>query len=167
MKFILLSETPPDDYILKVPVMVEVVSDYIHTITPVTREIDHLSIPLTEIKFQGRDLSDSAQVKIITRSNPEGYITYLKIKPAIELNSKRSGMQGLGVQKIPVSVRVLGMSSKDSIMVSFSPEKGTVEPGTVFVHSNRPAVVNFRSEGLGYSTLSASSLFNEIGRAHV
>ncbi len=160
MKFILLPESPTGDFNLKVPVLIEIVSDYIRTINPVTKEINHLSIPLTEIKFQGKDLTDSAQIKIITRSNPEGYETFLKVKPAVELDSRRSTLQGLGVQKIPISIKLLGSTINDSVKVTFNAEKGTVEPVSVYVHYNQPKVVNLRSEGLGHTTLTASSIFN-------
>lgn len=162
MKFFLLPESYSDigAGTLKMPVMIEVVSDDIRTIVPVSKEIDHLSIPLTEIKFEGIGLSDSAQVKIITKSNPGGYETYLKVKPAIALESKRSSFQGLGIQEIPVSIRMLGSSAKDSVKVSLNAGKGTVHPGSVYLHSDKPTIVNLRSEGLGYATLSVSSVLN-------
>jgi phage shock protein PspC (stress-responsive transcriptional regulator) len=160
IKFILLPESPTNEYKLNVPVLIEVVSDFISYIEPVTKEINHLSIPLTEVRFRAQDLADSAQVKIITQSNPQGYKTFLKVKPAIELTTNRVNLQGLGVQKIPVTLKILGTTAKDSIFVTFNPEKGTVDPQSVFVHSNRPTVVNLRSEGLGKTTLSASSVFN-------
>jgi uncharacterized membrane protein YeaQ/YmgE (transglycosylase-associated protein family) len=160
MKFFLFPESGSFTTSLKIPVLIEVVSNDIRTIDPASKEIDHMSIPLTEIKFRGTDLSDSAQVKIITKSNPLGYETFLKVRPAIELDSKRQVLQGLGIQSIPISLKVLGSSMKDSVKVSFNIGKGTVEPETVFVPYDRPTVVNLRSEGIGATTLSVSSGLN-------
>ncbi len=160
VKFFLFPESRSMNDNLKIPVLIQIVSNDIRTIDPVSKEIDHLSIPLTEIRFQGSHLSDSAQVKIITKSNPEGYETYLKVRPAVELDSKRSILQGLGVQSIPVSLKILGSSMKDSVKVSFTVGKGTIEPNPVFVYYDRPSVVNLRSEGLGSTVLTTSSVFN-------
>ena len=169
MKFFLFPESTPSSYTLKIPVLIEVVSNDIRTIDPVSEEIDHLSIPLTEIRFEGSDLSDSAQIKIITKSNPEGYETFLRVRPAIELDSKRRTIQGFGVQTIPVSVRVVGSSLIDSVKVTFNPGKGTVEPGASYVRYDRPSVVNLRSEGIGSITLNTSSIFgsNELNFDYV
>ncbi len=161
MKFFLFPESTPSSYTLKIPVLIEVVSNDIRTIDPVSEEIDHLSIPLTEIRFEGSDLSDSAQIKIITKSNPEGYETFLRVRPAIKSYSKRRTIQGFGVQTIPVSVRVVGSSLIDSVKVTFNPGKGTVEPGASYVRYDRPSVVNLRSEGIGSITLNTSSIFGQ------
>ncbi len=160
MKFFLFPESASADNTLKIHVPIEIVSNDIRTIDPASEEIDHFSIPLTEIKLQGNDLSDSAQVKIITKSNPEGYETYVNVRPAIELESKRTALQGFGVQKIPISVKVLGSSMKDSVKVSFNAGKGTVIPGAVYVRYDSPKVVSLRSEGIGMTSLTTSSAYN-------
>ena len=164
MKFFLISESPSGNEQLTEPVLIEIVSDDIDAIDPVSREIDHVSIPLTEIALQGPDLSDSAQVKIITKSNPKGYETFIKVEPAIEMKSSRRSFQGLGVQKIPISVRVMGSSARDSVKVSFNVEQGTVIPNAVYVHYQSPSIVELRSEGLGTAKLTTSAIFtsNEL-----
>lgn len=164
IKFFLISESPSVNANLTKPVLIEIVSNDIDTINPDLKEIDHVSIPLTQIELKDPDLSDSAQVKIITKSNPQGYEIFIKVDPAIELKSTRKSLQGLGVQKIPISVRVFGSSLMDSVKVSFNVEKGTVIPNSLYVHYQRPSIVELRSEGLGKAILATSATFasNEV-----
>lgn len=161
MKFFLVPEPGSSQSDLNIPVEIEVVSDDIHTINPSAKSIDHVNFPMTKISLQGERLADSAQVKIITKSNPDGYGTYIKVRPAIEITSTRTRFQGLGVQKIPITLQVVGASpSDDSVRVSFSPEKGTVQPASVYVHYGVPALVYLRSEGLGTARLTTLSAFS-------
>ena len=164
MKFFLISESPSVEDQLTQPVLIEIVSSDIDAINPDSKEIDHVSIPLTEIELKDPDLSDSAQVKIITKSNPEGYETFVKVEPAIEIKSTRRRFQGLGVQKIPISVRVMGSSLRDSVKVSFTVEKGAVIPNNTYVHFQSPSIVHLRSEGLGKAKLTTAAIFtsNEL-----
>ena len=160
MKFFLIAESQSGNERLAKPVLLEIVSNDIEAINPNSKELDHVSIPLTEITLQGSDLSDSAQVKIITRSNPAGYETYVKIEPAIEIASRRRRLQGLGVQKIPINIRVIGASSRDSVKVNFNVAQGTVIPNSIYVHYQSPSTVELRSEGLGSATLTTTASFD-------
>lgn len=163
MKFFLLCDASLGNYALSEPVLIEVVSNDIGSIKPESKEIDHISLPSTDLELQDPELSDSAQVKIITRSNPEGYETYLPVDPVLLIDSTRTTLQGLGVQKIPISIRVIGSSLQDSVEVSFNVDKGAIEPNAIYVQYNRPSTVYLRSEGLGHATLTASSVLRSNG----
>jgi uncharacterized membrane protein YeaQ/YmgE (transglycosylase-associated protein family) len=115
---------------------------------------------LTEIALQGYDLSDSARVKIITKSNPAGYETYIEVAPAIQMKSVRRRLQGLGVQKIPISVQVIGSAARDSVKVNFNVEQGTVIPNALYVSYQSPSIIELRSEGLGLARLTTSASFS-------
>ena len=159
-KFFLFSESNADINTLTKPVLIELVSNDIKTINPVSKEIDHINIPLTEVRLVDDNVSDSAQVKIITKSNPAGYETFIPVTPIIELLSVREDFQGLGVQEVPISVRILGSSAVDSIRVNINVEKGTAQPNSFYVRPEFPAKFNLRSEGLGTVMLTASSHLN-------
>jgi hypothetical protein len=154
--FLLISESgnndPPGE-----PVSIEVLSNEVSSIKPESFKIDHLSIPSSRVELIADQVNDSASVKVITASNPNGYITYIKVEPAFAIFSDQNTLQGFGIQEIPVTARFVGSNSSDSLQVNFSSQKGTVTSNSVYVHYNRPATVYLRSEGIGNSKLSATS----------
>lgn len=154
--FFLMSESGSNDSPIQ-PVGVEVVSNDASSVTPGSIKIDHLSIPSVFVDLVVDKVNDSAAVRVITVSHPEGYVTYLKVKPTLEISSNSTSLQGLGIQDIPVNVRFVGSNSSDSVKVSFSTQKGTVTPNDVYLSYNNPATVYLRSDGLGNSILSATS----------
>ena len=154
--FLLMSESgnndPPGE-----PVSIEVLSNEVSSIKPESFKIDHLSIPSARVELIADQVNDSASVKVITASNPNGYITYLKVEPALEIFTDQTTLRGFGIQQVPVTARFVGSNSSDSAQVSFSSQKGSVTPNSVYVHYNKPATVYLRSEGIGNSKLSATS----------
>jgi hypothetical protein len=139
------------------PVYIEVVSNDVTVIHPNHLQIPHLNLPSSRIKLMADQLNDSAEIKVITTSNPDGYIAYLKVKPTLEIFTNRSELQGYGIQKIPVEVRFLGSSSSDSVKVDFSVAKGSVKPNSIYVSYNKPSTIYLTSEGTGDAVLSAAT----------
>src|SRR5437762_7871259 len=76
--FLLMSESGNDDPPGE-PVSIEVLSNEVSSIKPESFKIDHLSIPSARVELIADQVNDSASVKVITASNPNGYITYLKV----------------------------------------------------------------------------------------
>jgi presenilin-like A22 family membrane protease len=66
-------------------------------------------------------------------------------------------MEGLGIQKIPVSIRFIVSNSSDSVKVNVSTTKGMIKPDPLYVSYNKPAIFYLRSEGLGDIVISAAS----------
>ncbi|MFN8257117.1 MAG: hypothetical protein U0W24_15585 [Bacteroidales bacterium] len=166
IKFFLFSTSGNNVDKLNQPIPIEIVSDDLSTIQPNKEEIDHLSIPLTEIKLTGSNLSDSAKIKILTRSNPVGYETFIKIKPTIVIESGRSSMQGLGIQKIPLTVKIVGSSRNDSVLVNLQ-GKGNFSPNQLYVKYNMPSTVYLRSENIGNVTIQAESSQIKTGKLNL
>jgi hypothetical protein len=137
------------------PINIEVVSNDITLIRPEHLQISHLNMPSSNVELITELVSDSASVRVITASNPEGYTTYLKVKPILEILTNRTTLQGYGIQKIPVEVRLRGSNSADSVKVNFTVGKGTVNPNFVNVTYNSPSTIYLSSEGIGDTKLSA------------
>src|ERR1051326_2291955 len=115
--FLLMSESgnndPPGE-----PVSIEVLSNEVSSIKPESFKIDHVSIPSARVELIADQVNDSASVKVITASNPNGYITYLKVEPVLEIFSAQTTLQGFGIQQVPVTARFVGSNSSDSAQVS-------------------------------------------------
>ncbi len=154
--FLLVSESGSNDPPAQ-PVSIEVLSNVVSSIKPESFKIDHVSIPSAWVDLATERVNDSAAVKVITASNPNGYITYLKVTPSLVISTNQTKLQGLGIEQIPVNVMFVGSSSADSVKVNFSTQKGTVTPNSVYVKYNSPSTVYLRSDGIGSSKLSATS----------
>ena len=155
--FFLLRESGNNNVPISEPVNIEVVSNDVTSISPGHLKISHLNMPSSNVELITDQVSDSASVRVITTSNPEGYTTFLKVKPTLEIFTNRTRLQGYGIQKIPVQVRFIGSNSPDSVTVNFTVGKGTVTPNSVTMSYNSPSTIYLTSEGTGDTQLSASS----------
>ncbi len=140
---------------LEDPVYVEIVSSEIQDITPKKLEINHLSLPSSEITMTEKDGVDSLQLKIITQSNLEGYETFVPIEPTINVSAQETKIMGLGFEKTRLDVNVVGSSSSKPIEVSFP--NGKVTPSKIIVSTTKTASVELRSgNSLGAFSIEAS-----------
>ncbi|MGH2648360.1 MAG: GlsB/YeaQ/YmgE family stress response membrane protein [Ginsengibacter sp.] len=155
LEFLLVNESGSNDAAIE-PVNIEIVSNEA-TINPRSLEITHLSIPSSNVELVADHVTDSTAVKVITTSHPDGYATYLKVTPALEISTNQTTFQGFGIQEAPVTVKFIGSSSSDSVMVNFSTQKGTVTPNSIYVSYNNPQTIYLRSDGMGASKFSATS----------
>jgi hypothetical protein len=156
LNFLLLSQDQSAGDISN-PMQLELHSDVIDRIDPSRLQIGHLNLPSTSVLISASSVRDSVQIRIVTEANAEGYETYLKVEPALDLFTERKRLQGLGIQEIPIQVNWKGSSSTDSQVVNISSSQGTVTPTSVELTYNQPAIVHLRSEGLGNATITATS----------
>ena len=156
LNFLLLSQDQSAGDISN-PMQLELHSDNIKSIDPNQLEIGHLNLPSTSVNISASGVRDSVQIRIVTEANADGYETYLKLEPALNLFTERRRLQGLGIQQIPLQVNWKGSSSTESRIVNISSSQGTVTPTSVELSYNQPAIVYLRSEGLGNVSLTATS----------
>ena len=81
------------------PVNIIVTSDALGQIHPRPLKIDHLSFPPADLDLAGKGITDSVAIRIITASKPEGYQTFVKIRPVLDITTDRRTLQGYGIQK--------------------------------------------------------------------
>ena len=149
------------------PATVIITSTDLDSVSPRPLEIKHLNFPASDVDLLGDNLTDSVGIRVITSLNPQGYQTFLKIKPVLEISTNRLSLQGYGVQKIPVEVRLIGSNSGDSVRVDLSASKGTVSPDAVTLRYNTPQTVYLTSEGTGKTLISAKSSNLESNDLHL
>lgn len=156
LNFLLLSRDQASGNISN-PMPIELHSNQLDNIQPSQLQIGHLNLPSTNVTLVARDARDSVQIRIVTEGNTDGYETYLNVDPALHLFTERKQLQGLGIQKVPIQVNWKGSSSDETTVVNISSSKGTVTPASVELSYNRPAIVNLRSEGLGTTSITATT----------
>lgn len=166
LNFLLLSSSNTVDNISN-PVSIELHSNYLESITPDHLQISHLNLPSTSVDVVSQNAEDSVQVRIITKSNTDGYKAYLKVEPTLALFSNRSRIQGYGVQQVPLQVRWLGSTSRDSKQVTLSASKGSISPTTLQLKYNSPQTVYLRSEGTGQATITASTAGSQSNELNI
>ncbi|NVO20952.1 MAG: hypothetical protein HXX13_14725 [Bacteroidetes bacterium] len=122
----------------------------------VSVESRQIPISLTQVNWPpvyvdivSNDPVDSLTVKVLTINNPTGYQKKLPIEPAIILNSNRQTINGFGVQTIPLTVSLKGVSSGRQVQVSFESSYGSLSPASILLVNDQSQVVNLRSEGTG------------------
>jgi len=141
---------------LSEPAYIEVNSSEIDHISPEKLSVDHLSLPSSEIEMSEKNGSDSLKLKIITKNNLDGYDTFIKVEPTLNIRSEGKSIMGFGVEKVLIDVRMIGSSAEDSVEVSFSAESGTFTPDHINLKNNELKKVELRSGyNLGKVQISA------------
>jgi hypothetical protein len=157
LSFLLLSQDQSSGDISS-PMPIELHSDFLDNYQPSNQlQIGHLNLPSTNVDISARNVRDSVQIRIVTEANSDGYVTYLKVEPSLDLFTERKRLQGLGIQQIPIQLTWRGSSSDEPKIVNISSSKGAVTPNSVELSYNQPSVVYLRSEGIGNASLTAST----------
>ena len=89
---------------LEDPVYVEVKSSEVDDISPNSFEINHLSIPSSQIKLSQQNGMDSLQIKIVTKSKLEGYPAYVPIEPSLKITAQDTKIMGYGLEATQLQV---------------------------------------------------------------
>jgi hypothetical protein len=144
------------------PISLTLHSGSLVTLIPDSFELDRIN-SLIHIECTGKkQLSDSADVKIVTPIKKGGYQYYMSIEPYLELNMTKDTIMGLGIQEAILSVMFSGSESNDSIQVSVDATLGTVKPNIQYIKFNEIAKFNIRSENLGYAEVEVVSNFETL-----
>jgi hypothetical protein len=97
------------------------------------------------------------RVRIIPVFALEGIEAWVRVEPALVIETEPRRMQGLGVQTMSLTVSVRGITLTDSLPVTFDASKGSVEPHQLMIGPDGTGSVRLRSAGIGPVTIGASS----------
>jgi hypothetical protein len=109
---------------------------------------------LERIRVFAHAVLDSLRVFIVPAFDPRGVGVWLPIQPALAFDQVPSGIQGLGIEGATLVVGIRGAQPRDSMPVTLSVSRGSLETNRIFV-SDGGGVVKLRSAGLGPATVSA------------
>jgi hypothetical protein len=118
-------------------------------------EISNINWPPLDMKITALNPVDSMEVRILTISKPLGYPKNLAVEPAIILSSKRTSIQGFGLQTMPISVALIGISSYKPVSLTIQSSLGTINSSKLVLSDNTPEEVILRSERYGRIDLTA------------
>ncbi|MBK9357148.1 MAG: hypothetical protein IPN08_07150 [Bacteroidales bacterium] len=111
--------------------------------------ISEVNWPPREVSIKASDPIDSLEVRILTMSNPAGYLKNLRIEPAILISSVRKTIQGMGIQTLPLHVTLKGVSKFRPLHVGIETSLGTIDSANLMLTGGKPGKVILRSESLG------------------
>jgi hypothetical protein len=137
------------------------------SLAPRELAVNHTNLPLNDVTVLARDPADSLLVRIITAANVQGTSVWIRAIPALRIGLLPGSAQGLGLQRIPVTVSVLGTRRATPIAVKLSTDRGTLEPDTVLVGSGMITTVSWRTEGLGLANIQAHAIGADDGSGTV
>jgi len=155
LSFMLFSENGENEQKINTPFHLEINSTRLNT-DPQRLTINHVNLPSKDIKVFTRNAIDSVDIRIITGSEPQGYLYYLKVDPFLRLYSHISNIQGLGVEVAEFEVQFRGSSSSEAEVINIRSSTGEVEPSSFTLPYNKTQKVKVRSQGLEDIVLSAS-----------
>jgi hypothetical protein len=130
--------------------------------SPNPARLERIGVPATTIELRESRPLDAVDVLVVTENRPEGYPLRVPVRPALDLRVASDTVQAWGVEKLTLSLGVLGRGDVDSaevnLLVGRSPDSRTVT-----VASGAPAQVTVRSGSPGDAVVQASSA--ELGEA--
>jgi hypothetical protein len=129
--------------------------------------VSHTNLPLEAVRVLARDPPDSVRIRIVTAADVRGTEVWMRARPALAMGLVPRTAQGLGLQRIPISVSVLGTRRTTPLAVKLSADRGTVEPDTLLLGTGMLATVYWRTEGLGPAMIQAHAKGADDGRATV
>jgi hypothetical protein len=109
---------------------------------------------MERIQVLARVAFDSVRVLIVPGFDPRGVSVWLPIQAALAFDQTPEAIQGLGVEGATLVVGKRGTTSRDSVPVTLSISRGSLETNQVMV-GDAGGVVRIRSAGLGPATITA------------
>jgi len=116
-------------------------------------DVNHTNLPLDTVMVFAKDPADSLLVRIVTAADVRGTSVWIRAVPALALGLLPGTAQGLGLQRIPVSVSLLG--TRKPMWVHLSTDKGSFDSDSVLVGSGKITTVSWRTQGLGSANILA------------
>ena len=150
------SVRPNEQQSLQQPVMLEVKAA-VDQIAPDRISLTHTNLPSTSIVFQAGHPADSVEVRLITSVHTEGYTKFLPVQPTLDFPGSGQALQGWGLEQVPVTIQVLGISGQQTFSVALEATDGSVTPTSVTLRGGEPQTVHFRSRGLQGGSLRANN----------
>lgn len=150
------SDRPAEQQSLQQPVILEVAAP-VERIDPQRISLTHTNLPSTSISFQADHPADSVAVRLITSVHTEGYTAFLPVQPVLDFPGPGQTLQGWGIEQVPVTIQLKGISGQQTYSVTLEAFDGSVSPTSLTLRGGEPQTVHFRSRGLQGGALRANN----------
>jgi hypothetical protein len=139
---------------LGTPVRVRFGFGDVDSIAPDSVILRQTNAQLEPVRVFASTVMDSVRVLVVPASDPRGVSIWLPVQPALAFDQAPSRVQGLGVEAATLVVGVRGTRLRDSLPVSLSVSRGSLESNRLMLTEGGSAV-KLRSAGLGAAVLTA------------
>lgn len=124
------------------------------SIAPSIVELTRTNSQLEQVRVIARGVRDSVRILLVPLFDPRGVTVWLPVQPALAFEQTPARIQGFGVGAALLVLGTRGVLPRDSVAVTMSASRGSLESSRVFV-GDAGGLVKVRSSGLGADTIRA------------
>lgn len=125
------------------------------SIDPPSVELRRTNSQFERIQVVARTARDSMRVDVVPLFDPRGVSLWLPVQPALTFEQTPARIQGLGVETATLVLGVRGRFPRDSVSVTISTDRGSLETHQITLAPSGAAVARLRSAGRGMAKIRA------------
>jgi len=127
------------------------------SIVPASLSFDHIGGTYARVRVVSRRPHDSLRVQVIPAFDPGGVSIWMSVQPALTFERPPASIQGYGIESATLVIGTRGVTSRDSIDVSLSADRGTLSQHQLRLGPAGGAVTLRSASGLGPATVRVAS----------
>ncbi|MBI3983410.1 MAG: hypothetical protein HY337_10900, partial [Gemmatimonadetes bacterium] len=120
--------------------------------------IDHTNLPFQRVQLVAIAPPDTVAVRVRPEFDLRGVdINLPVVRPSLMLAASPQRIQGFGLESAALTVRAVGVTGAEGMVVSLTSDRSAPEPGEVPLSAAGTGSSEIRSSGLGRATVTAAS----------
>jgi hypothetical protein len=127
------------------------------SITPTSLQFDYTGGMYERVRVMARTPHDSVRVQVVPQFDPRGVSIWMSVQPALTFERPPGSIQGYGIETVSLVIGTRGLTSKDSIDVSVSADRGTLSQNQLRIGPAGGVVTLRSASGLGPATVRVVS----------
>ena len=127
------------------------------SIVPASLSFDHTGGMYARIRVVTRNPHDSLRVQVVPQFDPVGVSIWMSVQPALTFERPPASIQGYGIESATLVIGTRGVTSRDSIDVSLSADRGTLSQHQLRLGPTGGVVTLRSASGLGPATVRVAS----------
>jgi hypothetical protein len=127
------------------------------SITPASLTFGYTGGMYERVRVVARSPHDSLRVQVVPQFDPRGVSIWLSVQPALTFERPPASIQGYGIETVTLVIGMRGVTSKDSIDVSVSADRGILSSNQLRIGPTGGVVTLRSASGLGPATVRVVS----------
>lgn len=127
------------------------------SITPASLQFDYTGGGYERVRIVALNPRDSVRVQVVPQFDPRGVSIWLPVQPALTFETPPASIQGYGIETATLVIGTRGVTSKDSMDVSVSTDRGTLSRNQLRLGPAGGVVTLRSANGLGPATIRVVS----------
>jgi hypothetical protein len=127
------------------------------SIMPASLTFDYTGGMYARVRVVARSPHDSLRVQVVPQFDPRGVSIWMSVQPALTFERPPASIQGYGIETATLVIGMRGVTSRDSIDVSLSADRGTLSQHQLRIGPAGGVVTLRSASGLGPATVRVVS----------